>query len=457
MTTTTGRDEPRRQKRGGGPRPEKVARAGGSDGVRKGQLGFLTGTHVVNDLYQGALPALLPFLVSERHYSYSALSGISLAATGLSSVVQPLFGALADRAPRPWLVPAGFLVAAAGVAGTGLFSGYLLTWICAAVAGIGIAAYHPPATNQARAAGGRSQKAMSVFSVGGTLGGSLAPGFVTLVVGAAGLRGTWLLAVPALVMAALWVAKGPWMRARGIQEATVVIPAAGARSGGAGARDDWHAFGRLVVVAACWSVPYVTTVSLVSLFMIRELDSSRGTAAAVLTSFTLAGAVGTLLGGWAADRYGRLAAIRSGYVLAVPAMAALVFAPGVAVGAIGVAVLGFAMFVPFSSQVTLAQDYLPNRPGTASGVTLGLTMSVGGLGSPLFGRLADAHGLRVTFAVVLAFLVVALLAALRLRERTPQAPVAESGPEPVVRSVAEPVPGPGSEAAGEREGSEAVG
>ncbi|MFD6424668.1 MFS transporter [Streptomyces sp. NPDC060198] len=405
--------------------------------MRKGQLGFLTGTHVVNDLYQGALPALLPFLVSERHYSYSALSGISLAATGLSSVVQPLFGALADRAPRPWLVPAGFLVAAAGVAGTGLFSGYLLTWICAAVAGIGIAAYHPPATNQARAAGGSSQKAMSVFSVGGTLGGSLAPGFVTLVVGAAGLRGTWLLAVPALVMAALWLAKGPWMRARGIQEATVVIPAAGARSGGAGVPDDWRAFGRLVVVAATWSVPYVTTVSLVSLFMIRELDSSRGAAAAVLTSFTLAGAAGTLVGGWAADRYGRLTAIRWGYVVAVPAMAALVSAPGVAVGAAGVAVLGFALFVPFSSQVTLAQDYLPNRPGTASGVTLGLTMSVGGLGSPLFGRLADTHGLRVTFGVVLAFLVVSLLAALRLRERAPQVPAPEE--------------------AGETEGSEIVG
>ena len=55
-------------------------------------LGVLTVSHVVDDLYQGAVPALLPFLVVERGYSYAAATGITLAATVLSSVVQPAFG-----------------------------------------------------------------------------------------------------------------------------------------------------------------------------------------------------------------------------------------------------------------------------------------------------------------------------------------------------------------------------
>ncbi len=80
--------------------------------MNRKRLGLLTGTHSVNDLYQGLIPALLPFMVLERGYSYTAVSGLILAATGLSSVVQPLFGLYADKHPRNWLIPAGFMPAA---------------------------------------------------------------------------------------------------------------------------------------------------------------------------------------------------------------------------------------------------------------------------------------------------------------------------------------------------------
>ncbi|MEU0571446.1 MFS transporter [Nonomuraea sp. NPDC005983] len=387
--------------------------------MKKAQLGFLTGTHVVNDMYQGAVPALLPFLMSDRGYSYAAVSGIALAATGLSSVVQPVFGAITDRMPRSgWLIPAGFVTAALGITGAGLAGDYLVTWLCVALAGIGIAAYHPPATNHARAAGGDSQKAMSLFSVGGTIGASLAPALVTLVVGALGLRGIWLLAVPAAVMAVLWTARVPWMRRRGHAPALPLVPRAGETRG----RDDWRAFGVLVGATVCWSIPYVTVTSMLSLHVQRNLHASPAAGAAALTSLTLAGAFGTLLGGWLGDRRGRLFPVRAGYLLAAPALAAIAFAPTFAVAEIGTVACGLAMFLPFAPQVTLAQDYLPNRPGTASGLTLGLAMSVGGLTSPLLGWIADGYGLRAVLAVVLAVLAVAAVFGLRLRERAPLPP-----------------------------------
>ena len=68
--------------------------------------------HAIDDLYQGAVPALVPFMVADRHYGYLAASGITLAATLLSSAAQPLFGLLTDRRPLPWLVPAGMILAA---------------------------------------------------------------------------------------------------------------------------------------------------------------------------------------------------------------------------------------------------------------------------------------------------------------------------------------------------------
>ncbi|MFD7923932.1 MFS transporter [Streptomyces sp. NPDC059740] len=399
--------------------------------MKKGQLGFLAGTHVVNDLYQSAIPAMLPFLMTQRHYSYAAVSGLAFAASGISSLFQPLFGVLSDRRSRPWLVPAGFVTAALGVVAAGLSGSYLVTWLCVALAGIGIAAYHPPATSQARAAGGSSQKAMSVFSVGGTIGGSLAPTLVTLVIGAAGFSSSYLLAVPALVMAAMWAVKGPWMRWRGHTPATPLAGAgAGAKAGEPERGDDWRAFGRLVVVIVGWSIPYVTVTSMVSLHAQRDLQQSTAAGAAVLTCYTAAGAVGTLLGGWIGDRHGRMTSVRLGYLVALPALAGIALAPTFWLLVLCTVTFGVAMFLPFAAQVTLSQDYLPHHPGTASGLTLGLAMAAGGLCSPAFGWLADGSGLPVVFYTLVGLFLVPVVLAVRLPDRVVPAAPTVSTPKP---------------------------
>ena len=62
-------------------------------------LGWLAAGHVVNDMNQGAVPALLPFLIAERGLTYAAAGGVVLAATLLSSLIQPALGHLSDRRP----------------------------------------------------------------------------------------------------------------------------------------------------------------------------------------------------------------------------------------------------------------------------------------------------------------------------------------------------------------------
>jgi MFS transporter, FSR family, fosmidomycin resistance protein len=82
-------------------------------------------------------------------------------------------------------------------------------------------------------------------------------------------------------------------------------------------------------------------------------------------------------------------------------------------------VAGVAAFLPFSVFVMLGQDYLPRRIGTASGVTVGLAVSVGGLVAPMLGILADATSLRTALAVLLVLPVVALALSSRLHEPRP--------------------------------------
>lgn len=379
--------------------------------MNRKRLGLLTGTHSINDLYQGLIPALLPFMALERGYSYTAVSGLILAATGLSSVVQPLFGLYADRHPRSWLIPAGFLLAALGVALSGVAESYLWTWLAIAMSGLGIAAYHPPATTAARQAGGSSQKAMSLFSVGGMLGAAAAPLVANAVIGATSLSATPWLAIPAAAMAMVW-----WWSTR--SERASDATRAHARSCAVSpATNDWRAFLRLSSVIVGWSIPYVTVLSMAALYTSRELHGSHAEGALVLTCFTGASAVGTLCGGALADRVGRIITIRIGYILALPALAGLILAGSPVQAMLCAALLGTAMFLPFASQVTLAQDYLPRNPATAAGITLGLALSVGGMLSPLLGMLSDSHGLRTSLNVVLVVLGLASAQAFQLSNR----------------------------------------
>ncbi|MBX3079964.1 MAG: hypothetical protein KF692_12125, partial [Cryobacterium sp.] len=79
-------------------------------------------------------------------------------------------------------------------------------------------------------------------------------------------------------------------------------------------------------------------------------------------------------------------------------------------------IFGIAIFVPFAVFVILGQDYLPNRIGIASGVTVGLAVTVGGLFSPLLGWIADQSNLHVTLVILVGLTAVSLGLAFLLRE-----------------------------------------
>src|SRR5689334_11960849 len=108
-------------------------------------IATLAGGHLFNDVNQGAVPAMLPFLVAACGLSYAAASGLVLAATITSSVIQPFFGRYADRHQAPWLIPVGVFFAGAGLALAGLAPTYELIFLAFGLSGAGVAAFHPEA------------------------------------------------------------------------------------------------------------------------------------------------------------------------------------------------------------------------------------------------------------------------------------------------------------------------
>lgn len=345
---------------------------------------LLSAGHACVDVYQGAVASLVPFFVAERAYTYAAASGIVLAASLLSSVAQPLFGALTDRWAMPWLLWVSTLLGGLGIALSGLSGSYALTLAFVAVSGIGVAAYHPESARVARIAGRGSHTAMGWFSLGGNIGFAVAPLMVTAVIATGGLRLSPLLVVPALAGSVLCL---PVLRAveKTARPGRDTAPPKGT--------DDTASFIKLSLAVVCRSVVFVGLSTFIAFHARHQTDGGTAAGTAALFVLYLGGAAGTVLGSRLAERWSRVAVVRVAYLTAVAAVAGAVFVPGPAIY-LFVALTSMGLYVPFSLQVTLAQDYLPTRVGTAGGITLGLTVSVGGLAGPVIGRLADATSLQ---------------------------------------------------------------
>jgi FSR family fosmidomycin resistance protein-like MFS transporter len=132
----------------------------------------------------------------------------------------------------------------------------------------------------------------------------------------------------------------------------------------------------------------------------------------------IGGALGTLIGGPLADRFGRRAVL-TGSMLLLPPLIVGFLVSGPLLAVVFAALAGAATIATFAVTIVMGQEYLPGRLGVAAGVTIGLSIGLGGAGAPLLGLLADAHGLRAVFEllVVLPLLALILVATLPAQSR----------------------------------------
>jgi len=349
--------------------------------------------HAVDDVYQGLVPACVPYFVLDRHYGYVAAAGLSLAATLGSALPQLVAGFVVDRYSVTWMAGAGVALAGTGAGLSGVTPGYGLVWLLVLASGLGVAMFHPPAGKAARQAAMQgagqagSASAMSIFAAGGNAGFFLAPVLATPALDALGLSATALFIPPAVLTGFVLL-----RHQRRAKPARRGVAAAGP--------DRWRPFLLLTAVEITRSVNFFATSTFIELYWITHLHASRPMAGAALTCFLAGGVGGTLLGGRIADRFGLTRTVLAGNAAAIPALIALRACPSAGAALVAALAAGVTIRVPFSVLVKLGQDYLPGRPGTAAGVTLGLAVSAGGLFAPVFGAIAAAHGTPAVFTLL---------------------------------------------------------
>jgi FSR family fosmidomycin resistance protein-like MFS transporter len=237
-------------------------------------------------------------------------------------------------------------------------------------------------------------------------------GYATLAVAHSGLRGTWLAALPVLVLAVLVY--------RDLSRLQSFVPTARAHAHGSGAPDRWGAFALLSVFTCLRSTVYVGIIAFIPIYFIREIATSDAVGNIGLTLYLSFGALGAIAGGPLADRFGRkriMFGSAAGSGIALTAFALL--SHNVFVGYALIALAGFVLVTSNPALVVVGQEYLPNHMGTASGVTLGIAVSVGGIMSPVIGHIGDIAGVPASFYSAAALAVLASFFALLLPSERP--------------------------------------
>lgn len=375
----------------------------------------ISSVHLLNDSMQAVVSALFPIFEETLKLSYTQVGWIAFTLNMTSSVMQPVVGLWSDRRPTPWMLPVGMLCSMAGMAGLAFAPNFALLLLSVVFVGLGSAVFHPEGSRVVHlAAGNRRAFAQSIYQVGGNFGQALAPLMTIFIFIPLGQRGAaWGMLLAALAIAILFKVV-PWYASRLAEESGKVrkknpSAAAGRASAPYAGRVVAFALSILLIVvfARSW---YAAAIGNFYQFYAKETYGISISAAQVpLFLFMAAGVAGTFVGGIAADRIGRKKMMLISILGAAPFALLLPHLPQAWVYPV-IAVMGFILQSGFSVSVVYAQELMPGKVGTASGLITGLAFGMGALGSVVLGKIADVQGMAYVMVMVSVLPLLGLLA-----------------------------------------------
>ncbi len=361
-------------------------------------LTLLSMGHMVTDITSGALPAMLPFLKEALGLSYAMAGTIVLVSNIMSSVIQPAFGYLTDRKSLLWFLPLGSFCSAFFLALVGWAPSYLLVLTMVILSGLGVAIYHPEGWRVANYfAGEKKATGMSIFGVGGNLGFASGPPMAVFFINHLGLRGSAFFVIPGALIAAVFLFSRFWrVDTTAIKKKGPSGPALEAL------RKALYPMSLLLGMIMFRSWTHIGMMTFIPFFYISHMKGDPMLAGNLLFAFLAAGVVGTFIGGPLADRFGHKRTILFSLGTSCPLFVLFLLSSGVW-AFIWITLAGLILIFSFSVSMAMGQSFMPRNVGLASGLILGLSFGMGGLGAAVLGLFADIWGVPTTLWII-AFL-----------------------------------------------------
>lgn len=367
--------------------------------------------HCINDFGQGSLAALIPFFIANFGLNYYQSATIIFCNTVVASVAQPVLGYVADRWRVPWFIPVGFSITLVSISAIALATSYEMILALSLIAGLGAALFHPEAALLVnRMQSNELGNAMGRFAVGGSAGFALGP----LLAGGVYVFGAhflWVFTAIALLGVLLYL-----YAFTGEADTTNAGESkSSAKSTNTGA-NDWVSFGKLFFVIASRSILFSVLSIFIPILYITVINGEASASSLALTVYFAMGAVLTYMGGALSDKLGFLKTVRLGNLIFLPSVLVFIFVPNIW-GFFGAMIpMAFGVFSQYGPITVLGQKYLAKNAGFASGITLGLGITLGGLVAPYVGHLADIYDVQTALMTLIPVGLMGLLMSLWLKE-----------------------------------------
>ena len=371
--------------------------------------------HAVDDFYPSFLAPLLPLFVEKLGLSLTLAGALATLQGFTTSLVQPLFGYLADRDRRPALAAWGMLASAIFTSLWGLAPNRASLILLVVLGGLGVAFFHPVAGGlAAQVARGQRRKglAMSLFVTGGSVGYGLGPLVAVALASRWGLPAIALAGLPGVLMAGFlhrrlsadfprrlplrgFAVERPSLRAVLVQQLSPLL--------------------LLTLIVMLRAALQMTMGTFLPLYLSQQ-GFSLVVCGLAVSVFRVTGALGGLAGGPLSDRIGRRQVLFLSFALALPFLWGFFRAEGwLALGLLAAAGVIITSSMPVS--ILIAHEAAPQSPSMASGLIIGFAWGVGGLGVTGVGWWADRVGLPTALSVaVMTTAVVACAVTLFLRD-----------------------------------------
>ena len=358
-------------------------------------LGAISLTHLLNDMMQSVLLAMYPILQGNFDLSFAQVGIITLAFQFSASLLQPLVGRFTDRHPLPYSLPIGMGFTFCGLVLLSMAWNFPMVVLAATLVGAGSSVFHPESSRVARmASAGQHGLAQSIFQVGGNIGSSIGPLLAALLIVPHGQRSVIWVSAAALIGMLILYGVSRWYAAnltstRGRQSLHKVDN--GLNRG--------QVFGALSILLLLIFSKFFYLASLNSyftFFLIDRFHVDVQQAQYSLFVFLAGVATGTLVGGPIGDRIGRKRVIWGSILGTAPFSLALPYV-NLEWTLILVFCAGAMIASAFPAIIVYAQELMPGKTGTVSGLFFGLAFGMGGIGAAGLGRLADATSIAFVY------------------------------------------------------------
>lgn len=361
-------------------------------------LFIISFSHLINDLLQAVVPSIYPLLKDNFSLTFSQIGIITFTYQIVASILQPFVGMYTDKKSKPYSLIIGMLFTMTGLFLVSIASSFTYLLLSVSLIGIGSSIFHPESSRVAHlASGGKKGLAQSIFQLGGNAGSAIGPllaAFIVIPHGQSYIAWFCLIAligIFALYKIALWYTAH--LELRNANKAAHKIETHHLSKN--------RVIASLVILLVLIFSKYFYMASITSyytFFLIDKFHISIQQSQVYLFLFSGAVAAGTLIGGPIGDRFGRKYVIWVSILGVAPFTLMLPYVSLFWVGTLSV-IIGLILSSAFSAILVYATELLPGKVGLVAGLFFGFAFGMGGLGSAVLGKIADAASIEYVFKI----------------------------------------------------------